>query len=608
MTDFSIIQWISFLLTPVQVSASNSKASTESQSRSKIKGLAKSHTHTSAGHSSRQFQGRPNVLFIVVDDLRPSLNSYGGPILSPNIDGLASQSAVFQHAMAQQAVCGPSRTSFLTSRRPDTTKLYDFYSYWRDAAGNYTTLPQHFKEHGYFTASIGKVFHNGKASNGTDDYPYSWSVEPWHPPTQKYKRAKVCKNLDGTLHENIICPVNVTEMPLKSLPDMQSTDYAIDLLKQFASRSRASPPSRKSTMKESGFRISKDPSQPFFLGVGYHKPHIPFKYPQEYQALYPLEEVEIASNPDLPPKLPPVAFEPYLSLMEREDIAALNISFPYGPIPRPYHYLLRQSYYAAATYTDFQIGRLLHGLEENGFANNTIIVFVGDHGWQLGEHSEWCKFSNFELATRVPLMVHVPGVGDKQMTKKFPLRNLLDNKTLRETRYSHGLKGGKVVKEFVELVDMFPSLAELAGLPVPNTCPPNPFKVDFCTEGVSFAPLIVGDLSRKGSSYTRWKNATFSQYPRPGDVPTYQSDLPHLVNITIMGYSMRTVDYHFTEWIGFNHSTFQGDWEDVHARELYVLATDPLENDNVADNSDFSDLVQDLHMRLKRGWRDSLPV
>lgn len=147
--------------------------------------------------------------------------------------------------------------------------------------------------------------------------------------------------MDGTLHQNIICPVNVSEMPLKSLPDIQSTDHALELLQQFASRSSQprspSSPSRKSASKESGSQHTKDPSQPFFLGVGYHKPHVPFKYPQEYRALYPLEEVEIATNPDLPPKLPPVAFEPYTSLMERDDIGALNISFPYGPIPRPYH-------------------------------------------------------------------------------------------------------------------------------------------------------------------------------------------------------------------------------------------------------------------------------
>lgn len=208
-------------------------------------------------------------------------------------------------------------------------------------------------------------------------------------------------------------------------------------------------------------------------------------------------------------------------------------------------------------------------------------------------------------------MVHVPGVTDVQKqprTKKFPLKDLLKNKKSGERRYSSGLKEGQVVNEFVELVDMFPTLAELAGLQVPSTCPPNPFKVDFCTEGVSFAPLITKGSGRKGVSYTRWKNATFSQYPRPGDVPTLESDLPHLVNITIMGYSMLTSDYHFTEWIGFNHSIFQGDWEDVHARELYVLATDPLEDDNVGDSLDYQDLVQDLHIKLKRGWRDSLPV
>ncbi|XP_071504150.1 iduronate 2-sulfatase-like [Diadema antillarum] len=566
---------------------------------------------------------RPNILFIVVDDLRPSLSCYGGPIISPNIDQLASQSARFTHAVTQQAVCGPSRTSFLTSRRPDTTRLYDFGSYWRTHAGNYTTLPQHFKENGYFTASIGKVFHNGVVSNFTDDFPYSWSVEAWHPPTQKYKNAKVCKNMDGTLHQNLICPVKVEEMPLESLPDIQSTDYALKLLEEFASSKSSPPPPSSSSSsssspeltKTSGSPSDKEPAstQPFFLAVGYHKPHVPFKYPEEFRSLYPLTSVQIASNPDLPAKLPPVAFEPYSSFSRREDIAALNLSFPYGPMPRQYHFLLRQSYYAAATYTDYQIGRLLQGLEENGFANNTIIVFLGDHGWQLGEHSEWAKYSNFALATRVPLLVHVPGVTNRKQSqgtgKVFPLRDPFEEQRRSTHYYNQGnaWKEGHEVTEFVELVDLFPTLSDLAGLKIPDVCPPKPFKIDFCSEGVSFAPLISPSSRRNARMLSRWKNATFSQYPRPSERPTEQTDLPSLVNITIMGYSMHTHDYHFTEWIGFNHSTFEGNWSDVRARELYVMATDQEENNNVAEDPSYVDVVRDLHVRLMNGWRDCLP-
>ena len=165
-----------------------------------------------------------------------------------------------------------------------------------------------------------------------------------------------------------------------------------------------------------------------------------------------------------------------------------------------------------------------------------------------------------------------------------------------------------IVDEFVELVDLFPTLSEIAGLKVPKTCPPEPFNIDFCTEGVSFAPLISKAGGSKSVDFHRWKNATFSQYPRPGDTPTEQTDLPHLVNITIMGYSMRTQEYHFTEWIGFNHSAFQGNWSDVHGRELYIKKSDPFEDNNVAEEPDYKQLVQDLHARLMRGWRDCLPV
>ncbi|MGH0181175.1 UNVERIFIED_CONTAM: hypothetical protein FKN15_006157 [Acipenser sinensis] len=205
-----------------------------------------------------QEKGSLNVLLIVADDLRPSLGCFGDKVVkSPNIDQLASKSNVFHNAFVQQAVCAPSRTSFLTGRRPDTTRLYDFGSYWREHAGNYTTLPQHFKSSGYITMSVGKVFHPGIASNHSDDYPYSWSTPPYHPSSYEYEKKKVCKGKDGKLHANLLCPVDVSEMPEGTLPDMQSTEEAVRLLKAV-----------------------KDESHPFFLAVGYHKPHIPFRYPQ----------------------------------------------------------------------------------------------------------------------------------------------------------------------------------------------------------------------------------------------------------------------------------------------------------------------------------------
>nr|XP_054756002.1 iduronate 2-sulfatase-like [Lytechinus pictus] len=556
---------------------------------------------------------KPNVLFIVIDDLRASLESYGGPIISPYITELASRSALFSNAKVQQSVCAPSRVSFLTGRRPDTTRLYDFGSYWRTHAGNYTTLPQHFKDNGYFTASVGKVFHPGIPSGGNDDYPYSWSIQPYHPSTA-LQGAKVCPNLDGTLHDNVMCPVNVSAMPLQSLPDMQSLEYSSSILKNL---SAASHSTNAHGRPDKTSRSPRDPDMqpPFFLAVGFHKPHIPWKYPEEFKSLYPIESISIASNPSRSPTQPAVAYEDYSTLRQRDDINALNMSFPNGTIPLQFHAPMRQSYYAAATYTDFLVGKLLQTLNETGFSNNTIVILFGDHGWQLGEHAEWCKYSNYELATRVPLIVHVPGLTDKP---KSSLPNVHQSALKMKDNVGTNADSGMVVTEFVELVDLFPTLSDLAGIEVPPTCPPDPFNVTLCSEGYSFAPLLeansnailVGNATKKLTStrYSRWKNATYSQYPRPGVTPTRETDLPSLKVITVMGYSMRTKDHHYTEWIGFNHTTFTGNWTDVKARELYFNDKDYDQNHNVADDPKFKDIVQELSVQLKMGWRQSLPV
>ncbi|MEJ1280102.1 iduronate 2-sulfatase [Cricetulus griseus] len=328
-----------------------------------------------------------NVLLIIVDDLRPSLGCYGDNLVrSPNIDQLASHSVLFQNAFAQQAVCAPSRVSFLTGRRPDTTRLYDFNSYWRVHSGNFSTIPQYFKENGYVTMSVGKVFHPGISSNHSDDSPYSWSFPPYHPSSEKYENTKTCRGQDGKLHANLLCPVDVADVPEGTLPDKQSTEEAIRLLEKM-----------------------KTSASPFFLAVGYHKPHIPFRYPKEFQKLYPLENITLAPDPQVPDGLPPVAYNPWMDIREREDVQALNISVPYGPIPVDFQRKIRQSYFASVSYLDTEVGHLLSALDDLHLTSNTIIAFTSDHGWALGEHGEWAKYSNFDVATRVPLMFYVPG-------------------------------------------------------------------------------------------------------------------------------------------------------------------------------------------------------
>ncbi|KAG9349069.1 hypothetical protein JZ751_029387 [Albula glossodonta] len=283
-------------------------------------------------------------------------------------------------------------------------------------AGNYTTLPQYFKSQGYTTMSVGKVFHPGIASNHSDDYPYSWSVPPYHPPSFAYEKRKVCKDDDGKLHANLLCPVNVTEMPLKILPDMENTEEAVRLLKSM-----------------------KERDSPFFLAVGYYKPHIPFRIPQEFLKLYPLENMTLAPDPDVPRALPSVAYNPWTDIRKREDVQALNVSFPYGPIPKDFQLRIRQHYFAAVSYMDSQVGMLLSALDDLGLAKDTVVVFTSDHGWSLGEHGEWAKYSNFDVATRVPLIVYVPGVTsamEKPGKKAFPFIDVFQQSRERFTEAS----------------------------------------------------------------------------------------------------------------------------------------------------------------------------
>ncbi|XP_061542367.1 iduronate 2-sulfatase [Phycodurus eques] len=496
---------------------------------------------------------RRNVLFIVADDLRTSLGCYGDvTVKSPNIDQLASKSHVFLNAFAQQAVCAPSRTSMLTSRRPDTTRLYDFKSYWRVHSGNYTTLPQYFKSQGYATMSVGKVFHPGIASNHTDDYPYSWSIPAYHPASFSFEKKKMCKGEDGHLHANLLCAVNVAEQPGGTLPDMESVDEAVRLLKTRATD-----------------------GSPFFLAVGFHKPHIPFRIPQEYLRLYPIEQMTLAPDPDVPRRLPPVAYNPWTDIRKRDDVQKLNISFPYGPIPKDFQLRIRQHYYAAVSYMDAQVGRLLSALDALGLAQNTIVVFTSDHGWSLGEHGEWAKYSNFDVATHVPLIFYVPEApapygGLKAST--FPFVDVFSQSEFI-------FKIEEVVENVVELVAVFPTVSHLAGLKTPAPCPEVSLQEELCTDGMNLAHEFKPKKKKING-----EAVSFSQYPRPADTPQEYSDLPDLKDIKVMGYSLRSYDYRFTLWLGFDPKTYQVNVSDVHAGELYMLADDPGEDNNVYDD------------------------
>lgn len=510
---------------------------------------------------------KKNVLFIAVDDLRPELNTYGhANIKSPNIDALASKSIVFERSYCQVAVCSPSRASLLTGRRPDTNHVWKIADdeYWRTVpnATNATTIPQYFKNNGYISIGMGKIFHPGPPS-GNDDDKYSWSPEglPYFHAQEDDSVAK------GTAWYDFDRPDN-------RLRDGMIADHAVDVLQQIK------------------HNRTKGDNRSFFLAVGFHKPHLPFYCPSKYFDLYPsIEDTKLPDNPDAPKDMPSVAFSVWGELKGYSDIKVLYngtkcrsteeaITAKDCHLPESKTKELRRAYYSCVSYTDAQIGRVLEALETEGFDKDTVVVLWADHGWQLGEHNEWCKHTNFEDATHVPFILHVPGVTNK----------------------------GVRTSALVELVDIFPSLAEMAGLDVPDMCTTHSGKSIACVEGVSVAPLL------KDPSIP-WKKAVFSQYPRPDgglkQLPGYPPFSSNEHGENVMGYTMRVDEYRFTEWYKFNRTTSTPDFNKIYGTELYdhrnVTSFFNDENVNIAANEDMVTTVAQLRKMLQAGWRAALP-
>ena len=466
---------------------------------------------------------RMNVLFIAVDDLRPQLGCYGQTQMkTPNIDALAERGLLFNRAYVQQAVCSPSRTSLLTGRRPDTTKVYDLETHFRTTIPDVVTLPQYFKQQGYHTQGFGKIYHGGL------DDAASWSVPHTHPGGPAYGSREINERIAERRKQQQQQPRQGRqggnrERPEKG-PPWEVADVDDDAL----------PDGKTAIGAIKALNEIKD--KPFFLAVGFIKPHLPFVAPKKYFDLYPPEQIELPKNDQRPQGIPKYAVTNFGELRGYEGM-------PKDPEPITADQArdLIRAYYAAVSYTDAQVGRVVAELDRLGLRENTIIVLWGDHGWHLGEQGQWCKHTNFENATRVPLIVSVPSGHPKPAVKTDAL---------------------------VETVDLYPTLCELAALGRPDGL-----------EGTSFAPLFA-DPSRA------WKRAAFSQYPREGR--------------KVMGYSIRTDRYRYTEWQ--DSATRKS-----LAAELYDHETDPAETVNVADKADQVDTVKKLSAQLNAGWKAALP-
>lgn len=455
---------------------------------------------------------QPNVLFISIDDLRPSLGSYGDPLaITPNIDRFASTARQFNRAYCMQAVCGPSRTAILTGRLPDNTSVWHNRNRFRTRHPDLVTLPQLFKNNGYHAEGLGKIF----SGNRKELDPVSWSVPEvlqlasW----KNYVLPQKNSGGKGTAFEK-------ADVPDEGYTDGKLAKLAVERLEQLSHS-----------------------QQPFFLAVGFFKPHLPFNAPKRYWELYDPKVFETNFTNERTQGAPDFAYPDHLEMGGYSDVPADEVVTPAQARE------LRHGYYACVSYTDAQVGKLLRALERLDLEDDTIVVLWGDHGFSLGEAGHWCKDTNFELDTHVPLMVRTPGMS----------------------------KPGVSTEALTEYVDIYPTLAELAGLTPPDGL-----------DGRSFAaalhnPGVVG------------RDLVLSQFSRP-----FKPSAPE-----IMGYSIRTATQRYTRWIDW--STRKVLEEELYDYSSVTSATRKgtflIEQRNVIDSSSYAAQLDMLRGKMAETLR-----
>ena len=464
---------------------------------------------------------KPNILFIAVDDLRPELGCYGNSkIASPHIDQLASEGLIFKRAYCQQPICMASRASLMSGLRPDTLHIYNCGSLEMDAP-DVLTLDQHFENNGYNIWAAGKIYHHGI------DYEVRFGDAYQEVHTEAVGRGylseeaiRIVEAYDLWYQDNRNQPgggrgpaFEWPEVEDNAYHDGQMTDLAIHKLADL-----------------------KAADKPFFMAVGYKKPHLPFNAPKKYWDMYDADQIGEADNPYHPQDVSPYFDYNFGELRNYYGIPKGNTAFNDS-----LNKTLKHGYYACVSYIDAQIGRLLAGLEAHGLDKNTIVIIWGDHGWKLGEHAMWCKHTQFHLDNHVPMIIKVPGQQAAQ------------------------------TDALVEFVDIYPSLCELAGLEAPGHL-----------QGTSFVPLIE-------KPDKEWKEGAISYWPASN-----RTD-PEKV---IMGYTVQTDRYRYTEWI--RESTGE-----LLARDLFDHQSDPDENKSIATDPDNEHLMLQLSELLDRGkgWK-----
>jgi uncharacterized sulfatase len=458
---------------------------------------------------------RMNVLFIISDDLtNNTLGCYGSQMgQSPNIDKLAAKGVRFDRAYCQFPLCNPSRSSFLTGLRPDTTKVYENSTQFRKNIPNVQTLPQSFHKDGYFVARVGKMYHYGVpgqiGTNGLDD-PSSW---------EKVVNPKGRDKDDE-------------EMIFTLTPNLKGSNRFGGTLSWLAADGVDTEQTDGKIADEVIKLLEANKEKPFFLGCGFFRPHTPYVAPKKYFDMYPLEKINL---PVVPEKHRESAPAPAFGSAKKEQDTMTDDQRRQAI----------QAYHASTTFMDAQVGRVLDALDKFKLSHKTIVVFISDHGYHLGEHGLWQKMSLFENSTRVPLLICDPRA-----------------------------KGnGKACSRTVELVDLHATLAELAEITPPNGRNSNVPAV----EGKSLKPLL-DDPSAK------WDKPALTQVSR--GTPTATGE-PLGKNPWFLGYSVRTERYRYTEWDSGKKGS-----------QLYDYEKDPAELKNLVDDPAYIDVVKQMKALL----------
>lgn len=451
-----------------------------------------------------QAQQKMNILFIAIDDLRPTLGCYGDAYAStPHIDAFAAKSVLFENAYCQQSVSGPSRASMLTGLRPDETGVTDLNTHFREKCPDVTTLPQLFKNNGYEAIGIGKIYHGSPRTQDT----VSWSRLPLYNLSIKKEEYTLAQNRHGKK----AAAVEIADQPETSFLDGKVTREALKTLDELSAS-----------------------KHPFFLAVGYIKPHLPFSMPEKYWKLYdnkPFVRNEAAHKQPL--HTPSLSFHNWEELRGYTDIPKA------GDLSAEKEEELGKAYYACVSFIDAQVGKLLDKLSELGLEKNTIIVVWGDNGFHLGEQYLWGKSTNFELDCKVPLLIYSPE------HKEHPQR----------------------INDIVELVDVYPTLADLCHLKPRHTL-----------SGQSLRFLIEGKAN--------WKNRAFSQFPRPYKAINSSKHQTH------MGYTVRVKGWRYTVW--YDKATGQ-----LTDRELYYMENDKIEKENSSGNPEYFYIEKELQQMIE---------